>query len=223
MKILKENGFALSVLAAMAAASAYFYPSLPASMPSKFDFNGNPTQYSSKEFITLFMPLIFLFTIGLVEGLVKASPKEFSMPRSRKAVDVILGGSGLLLGGVHLGMMLDPSGRDVFVRSFSFGIALFLIVVGNVFGKTERNFVMGIRLPWSMASEANWRATHRLAGKLMVTVGCVLLPVTFFYSSLILALVAILVPTTAPVVYSYYYFKTHEQSQMDARDDGRGG
>jgi uncharacterized membrane protein len=39
-----------------------------------------------------------------------------------------------------------------------------LILMGNPMGKVRRNFFIGIRTPWTLASERVWYATHRLAG-----------------------------------------------------------
>lgn len=210
MKFFKDNLFSLILFLGLVAISFYFYPQLPSSIPTKFDFNGNPVQYSSREFVTILMPTIYLFLIFFIGIMVKASPEKFSMPNSKKAMDIIVAGCGLLFLGIHLGMVMDPGGKEIFVRYFSFGIALFLTVVGNVFGKTERNFFMGVRVPWTIASEANWRATHRFCGKMMVLFGLALLALSFFYSSMPVAMIAILIPTLTPVIYSYLYYKKNE-------------
>ena len=210
MKILKQNPFSLIVLGCLTVISVYFYPQLPENVATKFDFNGNPTQYSSREFATMFMPAIYFLLIFFTGIMVKASPEKFSMPNSKRPMDIIVAGCGLLFLFIHLGMLMDPGGKDTFVRYFSFGIALFLVVVGNVFGKTERNFFMGVRVPWTIASGANWRATHRFCGKMMVGFGLVLLVLSFFYSSMPASILAILVSSLSPVIYSYLYYRKHE-------------
>lgn len=210
MKFLRENSMSLILFAGMVALSCYYYPQLPESIPTKFDYNGNPTQLSSREFVALFMPGMYLFLIFFIGILVKASPEKFSMPNSKKSMDLIIAGCGLLFLSIHLSMVVYSGERGAFIRFFSFGIALFLIVVGNVFGKVERNFFMGIRVPWTIASEANWRATHRFGGKMMVIFGLGLLIFSFFYSSMLTSLAAILIPTLSPAVYSYLYYKKNE-------------
>lgn len=210
MKTLKKNLFSLIVLGCLAVISVYFYPQLPENVATKFDFNGNPTQYSSREFVTIFMPAIYFFLIFFTNLMIKASPEKFSMPNSKRAMDIIIAGCGLLFLGIHLGMLSDPDGKDTFVRYFSIGVALFLIVVGNVFGKTERNFFMGVRVPWTIASEANWRATHRFCGKMMVALGLVLMVLSFFVSSMPASIFAILVSTLSSVIYSYLYYRKYE-------------
>lgn len=214
MKTIKDNVFSLLLLIGLGGVSLYFYPRLPVSVPTKFDFHGSPIQHSSKEFVTAFMPAIYFLLVVLVRWMVHVSPERFSMPNSRRAIDTIIAGCGLLFLGIHLGMVIDPGSRESFARFFSFGVALFLVVVGNVLGKTERNFFMGVRVPWTLASEENWRVTHRFAGKMMVGFGLTLVVTSLFFSSLQIAVLAILIPTLSPVVYSYLYFRRNEAEKV---------
>ena len=47
--------------------------------------------------------------------------------------------------------------------------------MGNYMPKLKVNHTVGIRLPWTLQSEDNWHKTHRLAGKLWVLGGLILL------------------------------------------------
>ncbi|MBX9768866.1 MAG: SdpI family protein [Bdellovibrionales bacterium] len=207
MKFLKENWMSLVLLLAMVAVSLYRFSDLPEAMPSKMSFDGKPIQYMHRDLVAFLMPILFLFLMVLLRFLVQASPQAFSMPRTENTMTKILFGCGLLLFAMHLGLIVNPGNKESFIQFFSYGIAVFLIVVGNVFGKTERNFFIGVRVPWTLASEGNWRATHRFGGKLMVISGILLLLVSPFYQSLPLAVTAMLVPALIPAFYSYYHFK----------------
>jgi len=210
MKFLKGNALSFLLFAAMAAVSAKYYPMLPALVPTKFDLLGNPINYSSKEFVALFMPGFFLFMVFFIGAIVAVSPEKFSMLNSRNAMYKIVFGMGLLFAAIHVAFFM---GFAQMPRLFSIGIGLFLIVGGNVMGKTERNFLIGIRIPWTIASAQNWKMTHRFAGKLMVSAGLLLLIMAFVHPSMILALVAAILPSFAPVLYSYIYFQRHERHQ----------
>ena len=84
---------------------------------------------------------------------------------------------------------------------------------GNYMPKCKQNFVMGIKMKWTLSSEENWYATHRFAGKLWVVGGiallfCVFLPVkvTPF------VLVGTIVAKTLPVcLYSWLYYKKQQK------------
>lgn len=202
MNFIKENKLNLGLFTVLAAISAYMYTTLPPEIATRFDFHGNTSDHSATAWIAPLLPLVFLGLVAFIHIFVKASPKKFSMPQSRRSVKKILFAAGLLIGSIHIGL-LSNKGYEFFMQSFVWGTALFLIVAGNVFGKTERNFVVGIRVPWTMDSDSNWRATHRLAGKLMVGTGLLLLGVNFFYVNLFLAVGAIVLTCIVPAIYSY--------------------
>ena len=43
--------------------------------------------------------------------------------------------------------------------------------MGNVMGKVRKNFYIGIRVPWTLASDRVWNDTHRMAAWLWVGAG----------------------------------------------------
>ena len=45
--------------------------------------------------------------------------------------------------------------------------------MGNVMGKVRRNFYIGFRVPWTLASDRVWNDTHRLAAWVMVAAGSI--------------------------------------------------
>ena len=88
-------------------------------------------------------------------------------------------------------------------------LAITFIFIGNYMPKTTRNLTMGIKIRWALASDENWNATHRFAGKVYVGVGllCIIgmfLPLgTFLYVLFGVILVAVFLP----VLYSYLFYK----------------
>ena len=87
------------------------------------------------------------------------------------------------------------------------------LYIGNYMPKCKQNFTLGIKLPWTLNSEANWNATHRLAGKLWMAAGVLFLLCIFLPKpALMLALLIILpVMVLVPLVYSYLYYKKHDE------------
>jgi uncharacterized membrane protein len=80
------------------------------------------------------------------------------------------------------------------------------------------NYFAGLRTPWALEDPDNWRATHRLAGKLwfagglVITIAVLLLPTVpgfIFFMSIVAVLVLI------PFIYSYRYFKSHHPNKAD--------
>ena len=97
-----------------------------------------------------------------------------------------------------LGSTTNPS---IFVSAL---LGLIFVMMGNYMPKLKVNHTVGIRLPWTLQSEDNWHKTHRLAGKLWVVGGLILLlesglqfAVPYVMGIVILTIVFI------PVMYSY--------------------
>ena len=63
---------------------------------------------------------------------------------------------------------------------------------------------MGIKLPWTYSDEENWNRTHRMAGKLWVVGGIIILLNVFLGISGLEILILILM-VVIPTVYSFLY------------------
>jgi len=212
MNFIKSNLLSLITLLIMIAISGLLYGDLPAQLPSGFDIDGTIRASRPRELMVILFPLLYLVLIAVINVLLRLSPQKFSMPNSKRAMDIILFGVGLLFCFVHYALLVNNGDFAAFMLYFTYGIALFFIVVGNVFGKTERNFFIGIRLPWTIASAANWKATHRFAGKIMVMMGVLLLVSNTLYPQPALSLILCGLTVILPVSYSLVYFLKHEKS-----------
>ena len=84
-----------------------------------------------------------------------------------------------------------------------------MIVIGNYLPKTRRNYIIGIRLPWTLENDENWSKTHRLAGKIWVLGGLLLFLNAFvqLYVYWVFFLTFFLV-VLIPSIYSYQLSKS---------------
>ena len=84
-------------------------------------------------------------------------------------------------------------------------------VIGNQLGKSRRMYMIGIRTPWTLASEEVWIRTHRLGGKLMVAGGLLLFAAALLplpsglLGTLLIAVIS--VAAAVPVVFSYFAWR----------------
>ena len=95
------------------------------------------------------------------------------------------------------------------LRILSWLFAAMYLVLGNYMPKCRPNSTVGIRVRWTASSEANWNATHRLAGPCYVVCGLLMvlgsfLPETATEVSFVTLLVA---GNVVPLVYSYCFYK----------------
>ena len=88
------------------------------------------------------------------------------------------------------------------------------IIIGNYLPKIKQNYYLGIKLPWTYASEDIWNKTHRLGGKVWFVGGILLLlnaMLKIKYVEIVIFLAMILIPT----VYSYLYSRKESRECSD--------
>ena len=120
----------------------------------------------------------------------------------------------LLCSAVTLGTGL---GREMHVGTLvPLFVGVLFLAIGNYLPKTKRNETMGIRLPWTLASEENWNHTHRIAGFTWVILGLLMAAASLIRLHDI-AVVVVLIALTAgiPAAYSYGYYCRHERKREE--------
>ena len=95
-------------------------------------------------------------------------------------------------------------------------LGVLFLVIGNYLPKCRQNSTVGIRIPWTFASEANWNATHRMAGPIWMAAGLVMLIGSFFREEVMVVVMfaTIAIAVLAPVIYSCgYYLRQKREGQ----------
>jgi len=88
-------------------------------------------------------------------------------------------------------------------------MGVLFIIVGNYLPKCKQNYTIGIKIPWTLDSEENWNQTHRMAGRLWVIGGILMIFAVFLPNKFMVAamVVVLLVMVTVPMIYSYRLYK----------------
>ena len=58
-------------------------------------------------------------------------------------------------------------------------IGLLFFIIGICLPKCKRNYVIGIRIKWTLENEENWNATHHMSGKLWMFGGLLFIICSF--------------------------------------------
>lgn len=138
------------------------------------------------------------------------SPKRFEIDSFWSTYHLVMILVFGMMAYVYAALLWADCGRAIDMgRAISCGICFFFVLIGNVMGKLRRNFYVGVRTPWTLASERVWNATHRFAAKTFVAGG--LIGLVFSIAGLFLwAILISLAGALAPVVYSLVYYKQLE-------------
>ncbi|MDX1934201.1 MAG: SdpI family protein [Capsulimonadales bacterium] len=198
---------ALSILLT-AGISFVLYPILPDRLPVHWDWLGRPDGWADKGVAAFLIPNLTAALLLLMHLLPRFSPKRLSIEAFAETyyyVFALIGGLMMHLHAMTLlgGLMPD---RD-WSRCLLTGLFLFFGLLGNLLGKVRRNLWVGIRTPWSLASDSIWNATHRLAARLMTGLCFLAILLLWLGASPAVGLVLLGVAVIAPVVYSYLLFR----------------
>jgi len=182
---------------------------LPDPMPSHWDIHGNIDNWSSKTFSVFGLPALMLVLQWVCALACTADPKYKNYnSKMLKLVLWICPVISLIVNGM---VYCAALGFEVPVETIMpLLVGLMFIVIGNWLPKCRQTYTMGIKLPWTYASEENWNATHRFGGKVWVA-GGIFTMLTAFFGSFWLLLVILAVMVIAPTLYSYLYFRKHEK------------
>ena len=192
--------------------TAILYPHLPSQIPSHWNGHGQVDGYSAKWTLFIFNPGIMLGMIGLMAALPWLSPRHFEVEPFRSTYLYILVVFVAYLALIH-GLILwaAVSGRTHIDRAIMGGVCLLFVLLGNVMGKVQRNFYIGIRTPWTIADERVWNATHRLGAKTFVAGGLAGLVLALAGAWPGLCVGAVAAAALVPVIYSLVYYKQLER------------
>lgn len=202
-------GFLLVVAAFFAVTVQY--ASLPDPMPTHWNAAGQVNGWMPKFWGAYLFPLIMAVMWLLFLVLPKISPRGFEMEPFLRAWGVLKVTILALM--AYIGVLVLRAARhggELSPTAIFVALGILFAVIGNVLGKVTRNFFVGIRTPWTLASEEVWYRTHRLAGKLFVAAGLFIAAAAFVSIRLWPLFVALGIAALVPVVYSYVIYRKLE-------------
>jgi uncharacterized membrane protein len=210
-------GVAVLLTAGALGASLYIYrfeyDRLPAEVPVHWNIQGKPDNFWPKEQVWkvfFLVPGIMVGMIGLAFLLPWLSPKSFEVDTFRSTFFYIMTLVVALLGFIHVAVLWASLRGDLGLdlgRWIVAGVLFFLVLTGNQLGRVRRNFWMGVRTPWTLASDTVWIQTHRLAAWLFVGGGLVGLIAVALGIPLEWCFGLIMAVAFIPVIYSLILYK----------------
>ena len=110
--------------------------------------------------------------------------------------------------GINLGIKID------IIQAMMPAMALLFFFIGALMKSAKRNYFVGIRTPWTLASDEVWDKTHAVASKLFQGYALLLFSGMFFPDAAIFVVIAFILTISFYLyVYSYLEFK-----KIEARD-----
>lgn len=207
----KKEILPIFVMLAAIAFSFYVYPSLPEQVPSHWNEHGEIDAYSGKTFAVFFFPGLTLGIYLLMIFLPRLDPLRKNYPSFAVPYYWIRTMLVIFLSSLYLFTLWTALGGDLNINYFILpAMSLLFIVIGALLPKIKKNYFVGIRTPWTLASEETWRRTHVFGGKLFILAGAVTLLSSFFERPLFVSLSAVIAAVIIVFAYSYLIYKKVE-------------
>ncbi|OCN00181.1 hypothetical protein A7X67_18015 [Clostridium sp. W14A] len=163
--------------------SAAFYSRVPDQIAVHWNGEGTADGYAFKAFGLFALPAIILAAAVLVKIMLNIDPRSQNIDRSPQMRGISLWFIVILANAMDIFVIL--SALDVRFNMNMIVTALVgigIAVIGNYLPKCKFNYTMGIRVPWTLASESNWEKTHRMAGPIWVAGGVLIAPMIYSYA-----------------------------------------
>lgn len=196
---------ALSYLAAFVA-----LPMLPEIIPVHWNLYGDPDGFSSRLVGAFGPPVIITLTLLFLQIIPRFDRRAEGFEQGRDLYQLVVFATISMLFGLEVVVLLIASGIDIAMEViFPMMLGLLFIVIGGVLPHLQQNTTIGIRLPWTLRDERNWKKTHQQGGILFVAGGILMVLASPFAGrwSLLLLLTVIVVITLYLTISSFLQSK----------------
>ena len=195
------------------------YDQLPAKVPVHFGINGQPNGFVSNNLTWL--PIGGLAALAmacylLFRNIHRIDPKRQVRISSAAFIKIGLA-IVLLLSALSVYILYSATHGNIGLARLVYALlGLFFFYIGNLMYSIKPNYFVGIRIPWTLDDEDNWRATHQFAGKLWFALGLIICICTLLLPlriGVILFMVCTALLTVLPIVYSFLFWRRKKRSE----------
>ncbi|MBS6374873.1 MAG: SdpI family protein [Erysipelotrichaceae bacterium] len=213
---MKKYWFIITLCILMLGAGALTYPSLPSKIPIHFDIHGQIDGYCDKIYIFA-IPLMTAILSAVMAFLPHLDPHKANYAKFQKSYDAFINVFALFISMMFAITMYSayyPNSLDV-PMIITLAVGLLVSWIGNVMPKFRWNYFIGIRCPWTLASEQVWFLTHRFAGKVWMIGGLLIIAGAFLppMISFLYLITVVLMMSFIPMIYAYLKYQKIDKGE----------
>lgn len=187
--------------------SLLFWNKIPNRLPTHFNAQFVADSWSSKLVAITTLPIILTIAQLFLILVISKDPKEGNIhPRVQKIVFSIMPILSIIILPVIILKALNFFPTLLENSYFDLLFGFLFIILGLVLGKVRPNYTVGIRLPWTLHSEQNWKMTHKFGEKIYI-VGGIIMIVSSFVPMISLFTPILIIVALIPCIYSYLLYK----------------
>ena len=179
---------------------------LPEKMAIHWGANGKADGWSSRPVAVFGMPLLLLAIHWL--GVWLTGEDKRNRHQNKKILQLMFWIAPVVslfgMGSTYASALGQPLRID---RLALLLLGIVFAMIGNYMPKCRQNYTIGIKVVWTLSDEENWNATHRLAGKLWMIGGLLLMLCAFLAGPALTWVMPVVlgVMVGAPILYSWRF------------------
>jgi len=179
---------------------------LPEKMAIHWGANGQPDGWSSRPVAVFGMPLLLLAIHWL--GVWLTGEDKRNRHQNEKILQLMFWIAPVVslfgMGSTYASALGQPLRID---RLALLLLGIVFAIIGNYMPKCRQNYTIGIKVVWTLSDEENWNATHRLAGKLWMIGGLLLMLCAFLTGPALTWVMPVVlgIMVGAPILYSWWF------------------
>jgi uncharacterized membrane protein len=184
-----------------------FWNRLPENLPIHWGINGKADNFAPKYIPLLIQISLYLLLLVIPYIDPRKNNYELFSDSYKKLRLILLIFFGLI---IVLTIQFGLGNSNLVEKLNPILIFALFILIGNYMSTIRSNFFIGIKTPWTLASDTVWRKTHEMGGKLWFwggITGCIagIFIQGKFVSILMISIISVLV--VVPIAYSYILFR----------------
>jgi uncharacterized membrane protein len=189
-------------------------------LPIHWNIDGEVDRYAEATIAFLFPPTILIIILTIFSVLSKLDPRKENIKLSQKSIAAFSVAMTLLTVTFEVSYIAMVNGIEVpMMMVVGLTVGALFIIIGNYLGKTRSNFFIGIRTPWTLSSDSVWQKTHRLAGKLFMLSGLIIVIFSWFIANNnlgTLVIFTVLPAALIPCVYSWWLWRGEQNNKLNS-------
>lgn len=198
----------------------FIWDSVPQEVAMRFNMKGEASRFQDKLSLLAIMGFMTAINFGvylLLVNIHKIDPKRAKAGQSDTFYK-IASGTVLFMTAISLIIIFASVSPDnkIWQKAIVPLMGALFAFLGNVMYNIKPNYFAGIRVPWTLNDEDNWKKTHRLGGRLWFIGGIAIiivglaLPILWANIAMQVILVIIVI---IPISYSFRLFKKNKANQ----------
>lgn len=204
-------GLALGLTVAAGLATALVYPALPDRIPTHWNFRGEADAWGPR-WTAFGVPIGMAAMLAIFAVLPRVSPRRYALDAFRDTYAAVVAITTGMFGYIQGVILAACLGAPIDMgRWLVGGLLAGMALLGTLLGKVRPNFWVGVRVPWTLASERVWNETHELAGRLLVLAGLAGIGLLALGASPVWAFALLLIAVFGPIPYSLALYKRLER------------